>query len=74
MSARSSPAFGSSRPPFRKNVTWAYFSVSAMRSWVRPRELIYSPNTLVSFRWGKATDTLGMEASYSVVQTNRTGR
>ena len=27
---RSSPSNGASRPPLKKNVTWAYFSVSAM--------------------------------------------
>ena len=36
------PANGSSRPPLRKKVTWAYFSVSAMRSCVRPCAARYS--------------------------------
>ena len=33
--------------------TWAYFSVSAMRSWVIPRELRYSPRPLATRRRGK---------------------
>ena len=33
---RSSPGNGASRPPPKKKVTCAYFSVSAMRNWVSP--------------------------------------
>ncbi len=33
---RSSPAYGTSMPPLKKYVTCAYFSVSAVRSDVRP--------------------------------------
>ena len=33
---RSSPGNTSSRPPLKKKVTWAYFSVSARRNWLRP--------------------------------------
>ena len=33
---RNSSTFGSSTPPLKKNVTWAYFSVSARRSCVLP--------------------------------------
>jgi len=36
MSTRSSPGNGSSRPPLKKKVTWAYFSVSAMWNWRQP--------------------------------------
>ena len=56
-------------PPLKKKVTWAYFSVSAMRSWVMPILLRYSPRPLATRFRGKATRTLGMEASYSVVHT-----
>ena len=31
---RSSPGYGSSTPPLKKYVTWAYFSVSASRRFV----------------------------------------
>ena len=30
---RVSPSNGTSRPPFKKKVTWGYFSVSAARTW-----------------------------------------
>ena len=33
---RSSPSKGCSRPPLKKKVTWAYFSVSAVCSWRLP--------------------------------------
>ena len=64
-SARSSPAFGSSRPPFRKNVTWAYFSVSAMWYWRRPAAASTSASTLSGNSLGKATGA-GISGSYSV--------
>ena len=38
---------GSSTPPLKKNVTCAYFSVSAVLNCFRPKEEIYSPNVLV---------------------------
>ncbi len=38
---RSSRSNCSSRPPLRKKVTWAYFSVSAMRSCERPCRATY---------------------------------
>ena len=68
-STRSSPGYCFSTPPLKKKVTWAYFSVSAMRSWVRPMELRYSPRPFFTGIRGQATSTLGMEASYSVLQT-----
>ena len=46
---RSSPGNTVSRPPLKKNVTCAYFSVSAMRSWVSPARDTTSPK--VSFRF-----------------------
>ena len=54
MSTRSSPAFGASTPPLKKKVTCAYFSVSAMRSWVLPLAARYSPRVLVSVSGLKA--------------------
>ena len=35
--SRTSPGKGSSRPPLKKKVTCAYFSVSATWNWERPR-------------------------------------
>ena len=46
ISTRSSPGLGSSTPPLKKNVTCAYFCVSAMRSCLRPRADRYSPSVL----------------------------
>ena len=40
--ARSSPANGSSRPPLKKYVTCAYFSVSAQRNCVSPARAMTS--------------------------------
>jgi flagellin len=54
--ARSSPAKGVSRPPFRKKVTWGYFSVSAKRNWRRPWAATHSPRELRISRFGKAVD------------------
>ena len=68
-STRSSPGYCFSTPPLKKKVTWAYFSVSAIRSWVRLSELRYSPSPFFTATRGHATSTLGMEASYSVLQT-----
>ena len=68
-STRSSPGYCFSTPPLKKNVTWAYFSVSAMRSWVMPMLLRYSPSPFFTAMRGHATSTLGMEASYSVLHT-----
>ena len=44
---RSSPAFGVSAPPLKKNVTCAYFSVSAMCSCRRPASASTSASTLL---------------------------
>ena len=74
MRQRSSPGKTVSTPPLKKKVTWAYFSVSAMRSWVMPIRERYSPRPLTTLCRGKATSTLGMEASYSVVQTKVRGK
>ena len=71
MSARSSPAFGSSRPPLKKNVTWAYFSVSAMWYWRRPAAASTSASTSSGNSLGKATGA-GMSGSYSVRHTKPT--
>ena len=68
-STRSSPGYCFSTPPLKKKVTWAYFSVSAMRSWVMPMLLRYSPRPFFTATRGHATSTLGMEASYSVLHT-----
>ena len=73
-STRSSPGNTVSDPPLKKKVTWAYFSVSAIRSWVMPIWLRYSPRPFWTVTRGKATSTLGMEASYSVLHTKVTGK
>src|SRR5476651_191837 len=65
---RSSPLNGSSRPPEKKNVTWAYFSVSAMRSWVLPLLARYSPSTFSRLPAAKA-EGAGMLAAYWVSMT-----
>ena len=44
---RSSPGFGSSTPPLKKKVTWAYFSVSAILAWVFPWAARNSPKVFV---------------------------
>ncbi|MNE38505.1 hypothetical protein D3C80_1324070 [compost metagenome] len=62
---RSSPSNGSSRPPEKKKVTWAYFSVSAMRSWVLPFLARYSPSTLFRLDGAKAAGA-GILAEYWV--------
>ncbi len=49
----SSPANTASRPPFRKKVTCGYFSVSAMRSWVRPALATTSPRVSARSCGGK---------------------
>ena len=47
---RSSPSNGASMPPLKKKVTWAYFSVSAMRSCRRPALLSVSPQQFAPVR------------------------
>ncbi len=59
---RSSPWYSASRPPEKKKVTWGYFSVSAMRSWVSPRLSMTSPRVLCSATGGKAAGA-GMSAA-----------
>ena len=72
ISARSSPSLGASTPPLKKKVTWAYFSVSAMRSCLRPLLATYSPSVLVSV-WGlKAISRLVKVSSYLVIDTKCT--
>src|SRR6476646_4224030 len=68
--SRSSPGQGASRPPLKKYVTCAYFSVSATWNWRQPA----SENAWASDRaasGGKATST-GRFASYSVIVTTNT--
>ena len=65
----SSPLFGSSTPPLKKNVTWAYFSVSAALNWVLPNFDKYSPNVLLNDCGPNAILTFGKVTSYSVKQT-----
>ena len=48
---RSSPGYKASTPPLKKYVTCAYFSVSAIRSWARPRFARTSPNVFAT-DWG----------------------
>jgi 2,3-bisphosphoglycerate-independent phosphoglycerate mutase len=54
ISVRDSPVYSASRPPLKKKVTWAYFSVSAIRSWVLPKLAMYSPNVFFRIFGGKA--------------------
>ena len=69
-STRVSPAFGVSAPPLRKNVTCAYFSVSAMWSWRRPCSARTSARTCSGRSLGNATGA-GIVGSYSVRHTKR---
>ena len=66
MSWRSSPVNGCSRPPLKKYVTCAYFSVSAQRSCRRPARAITSPNESATTSFGNATGR-PRAASYSVM-------
>ena len=67
---RSSPAYFSSRPPLRKYVTCAYFSVSAMRSCVRPARETISPRMFDSVCGGKSACRNAFSFSlYSVMPT-----
>jgi len=63
---RLSPGNCRSRPPFRKYVTWAYFSVSAMRSCVSPARLTTSPR-VSSISSGPNTVGRRKSGSYSVI-------
>ena len=67
----SSPAYGSSTPPLKKNVTCAYFSVSAIRSWVKPALLIISPSPFETLSGGYATVTF-KPSSYCAIVTKGT--
>ena len=70
---RCSPSNSASRPPLKKKVTCAYFSVSAMRSWVLPCDCKYSPNVLVSDVGSKAilvTSLFCNSSEYLVSITN----
>ena len=44
-----------SLPPLKKNVTWGYFSVSAIRTWVFPALDITSPRVFFKFFLSKTT-------------------
>ena len=66
----SSPGNGSSKPPLKKKVTCAYFSVSAVRSCVLPSFERYSPKVFLTSILLKATVLLGIFESQSVKQTN----
>ena len=59
----SSPSFGSSIPPLKKNVTCAYFSVSAILSCAKPCFDIYSPNVFFNSSFLKAMCTFGIVSS-----------
>ena len=65
----SSPLFGSSTPPLKKNVTCAYFSVSAIRACVISWAARYSPNVLWRRTLWNATCLFWIVSSYSVKQT-----
>ena len=72
---RSSPSNRASTPPLKKKVTWAYFSVSAMRSWVRPRELIYSPEHIGQLPVGEGHGHVGHGGViFGGADIDRTGR
>ena len=62
-------AYSFSTPPLKKNVTCAYFSVSAILNCLYPNLLIYSPNVFVNCCGKNATFTLGIVLSYCVIQT-----
>ena len=66
----SSPSFGSSTPPLKKNVTCAYFSVSAIRACFKPFFARNSPNVFVISSFTNATCLFSIVTSYSVKQTN----
>ena len=67
---RSSPSKGVSRCPLKKKVTWAYFSVSAMRSCRLFARAITDPQMLGMFcervSGGYAMPVTGTFASYRV--------
>ena len=67
---RSSPLFGSSTPPLKKNVTCAYFSVSAILACVISFTARNSPNVFVISVLWKATNLFSIVTSYSVKHTN----
>src|SRR5699024_10042779 len=65
----SSPLFGSSTPPLKKNVTWAYFSVSAILACVILLAARNSPNVFVISVLWNAISLFGIVTSYSVKHT-----
>jgi len=67
---RISPTLGSSLPPLRKNVTCAYFSVSAIWIWRSPASAKTSANVQHGIPFVKATEA-SIVGSYSVRHTNR---
>ena len=66
----SSPSFGSSTPPLKKNVTCAYFSVSAILACFILWAARYSPNVFLTSTFLNAINLLGIVTSYSVKHTN----
>ena len=64
--ARSSPGKASSRPPLKKYVTCAYFSVSAQRNCVRPALAMTSGKMSTYFSLGNAIGSPKLE-SYVVM-------
>src|SRR5688572_9751491 len=67
---RVSPGYSFSLPPLKKNVTCAYFSVSAMRSCGKPLAEIYSPKLLFMLSGGNAQGAL-IASEYSVRSEER---
>ena len=63
------PSLGVSTPPLKKNVTCAYFSVSAILACLSPLAASHSPNVFVTSTLWNATDLLGIVGSYSVKHT-----
>ena len=59
----SSPSYCFSSPPLKKNVTCAYFSVSAILNCVYPNLLTYSPNVLTNGSFLNAIFTFGIVSS-----------
>ena len=59
----SSPGYCFSSPPLKKNVTCAYFSVSAILNCVSPASLTTSPNVFFSGSFLNAMCTFGIVSS-----------
>ena len=59
----SSPSYCFSSPPLKKNVTWAYFSVSAILNCVNPFLPNISPNVFVISAFLNAISTFSIVSS-----------